>query len=254
MSKSNLLNLSYNDKEILIVGVHHNEKGLTINEMRKITDYANTKRNVCYLLELDERLNKHQLRNVRKGDFTTKHLLPQLKRIYGNLYSSICLKGWDIRQTLLTQQVQNVLYHNPTSLTMGQILEKLINKIPNNKQIDSKKYDKKVYNYINSEYKQKYNTRDNFINGGMFDWIILEHINKQNYTKKWHQLTLIEIKGINKQIEGFIEHLMKIFMRLSDLRVLEKILEKNNKMNYIIFVGRNHFNNLQIHLKNLKII
>ena len=46
-----------------------------------------------------------------------------LKKEFKHVWENICIKGWDIRQTLIGQQYQNILYSNKIyNQTIGSIL------------------------------------------------------------------------------------------------------------------------------------
>lgn len=251
----NALKFAFNEKELLIIPTDHTKRELSIEDLKKIVDIGETKRNVCYLLELDKRLNKNEIRRLKKGDFTTKMLMPYFEKAFKEMYYSKCIKGWDNRQTLIGQEYQNKIYHNAENLTLGEIVTKYINRFPKLKKIDLSKYEDKIGKYLDNEYKNIF-TNNGITNGGVFDWIY-ENI-KKNVGDNWGNITIKEFMSYHPMTKragiDLINNLRIYLMALSDLEVLEKILEKSNKTNYIIFVGYKHYENMKNHLKNMEII
>ena len=137
-----------NDKTIILIGVNHIQNNLSHDYMRKIVDKANQMRKVCYLVEYDKRYTKKQVRHVatKGGDFTTRVIMPQLKREYRNIFDNICIKGWDSRQSWIGQKLQNQLYsNNVINMRMGDF-ESIIRKLPN-------KFTGNKRNYIEKDFK-----------------------------------------------------------------------------------------------------
>lgn len=261
------LQFIYKKKEIKIIGLNHFEKGISDDEINKIVDYANTKRNICYLIELDTRFTQGQIKLLKShGDYTTRIIIPKLKKIYKETYKNICIKGWDTRAGIFGQDFQNKLYNNPNKLTLNEIFNsiQLILRFNKNYYLKNKiKYTNEQKKYIEFEYKKLQDDRIFFfkidekskkkIGKGYFHKIVDLFVKDQKLS--WDivkNFRLNEIKGINKDLTNLIISLRNIILEISDLYIIQKIIlaEKN----YIIFVGKTHFDNIKIHLKKLKII
>lgn len=258
---NNILDFYYNDKHIQIIGVKHNKLGITHVKLKKIVDYVETTRNICYLLELDKDMTKGKIKSIKShGDFTTKVLIPKLKSMSGSIYNNLCIKGWDVRQSMIGQNMQNKLYNQPNTLSLDEIFN-LIPRIEIKQTFYMKnktKFSKQIQNYIEKEYKEIQNKNIFLGKNKIFTKIVQDLQNKfkvdWNVIKKW---TINNINNINntkfkKDINNLLKTLWIIFMKISDMYILQKILLSQS--NYIIFVGQAHYDNLKKHLKALKII
>lgn len=266
----NFVKYNHNNREIILIGVNHYTNDLTEDDMKKISDYVNTKRNVCYLIEFDKKLTKHNLKGKIKTthEYTTKIILPYLKKAYSHVWDNLCIKGWDIRQSLLTQNGQNLLYSPYIINQTLNVIIHLTDKLPNNHKIIKSEYTNKIGNYLQEQFdnsetyhnlrKKDRNTLNNYLT-----WLIDESKRYNEYKrqrnesyKNYLDYTLKDMQVItqtNKHVEQFITYLRLAFVNYSDLIVLEKILKKNNNTNYVIFQGLQHFENIRHHLKQLDI-
>lgn len=265
--KSNQVTYKHNNREIMLIGVNHIKRGITHENIQQIINIGNKKRKVCYYIEFDKRLSKKEIRGriQTTGELTTKIIMSYLKKEFKHVWENICIKGWDIRQTLIGQQYQNILYSNKIyNQTIGSILTNYIYKIPKKHKINLSKYSIHIgktlqKNFDNQETYHRLRKQDEY---SLFDWLYNE-INKfikfqkqhDKPTKLWSNFTLGELRDIfkAKDIDNFIQSLRKVFANYSDLVLLENILQKENKMNYIIFQGLEHYNNTKILMRDLNI-
>tara|TARA_B100002049_G_C16082508_1_gene377904 strand:+ start:2762 stop:3910 length:1149 start_codon:yes stop_codon:yes gene_type:complete len=280
--KSNQVTYTHNNREIILIGVNHVEKGITHENMREIIDIGNKKRNVCYLIEFDKRLPKKDIRGTVRvtGELTTKIILPYLKKEFKRVWDNTCIRGWDIRQTLLDhekkneldkckigQMYQDILYSDKIyNETIGSIATNYIQKIPKKHKIELSKYSNHIgetlqNNFDNQETYHNFREEDD---NSLFDWLYLEipkfnqfQKNSCSRTKPWDQYQLGELRNNfgnkKKYIVHFVKMLRKAFANYSDLILLESILQEDNIMNYIIFQGLEHYNNTEKLMKDLKI-
>ena len=265
---SSRVSYNFDNKELILIGVNHERRDLSFNDMKEIVDIANKKRNVCYLIEFDKRLTNHQLKgripNVQ--EMTTKVIMPVLKREYKETFSNLCIRGWDVRQSLIGQQNQNILYSKRIYNSPLGHINQYISKIPNSHKINSKLYEPKIAKYLQSKFDDpetyfRLRKQDNKMDN-LWKWIMKETNNyveflKQNNNpyKKVEEYTLKELRKVFKprDIDALVTHLLKTFANYSDLIVLERILQKNNNKTYIIFLGLKHYENIRQHLANMKI-
>ena len=281
--KSNQVTYTHNNREIILIGVNHVEKGITHENMREIINIGHKKRNVCYLIEFDKRLQKKDIQGTVRvtGELTTKIILPYLKKEFKHVWDNTCIKGWDIRQTILDhkknkldkrkigQIYQNILYSDKIyNETIGSIATNYIQKIPKEHKINLSRYSKHIAktlqkNFDNQETYHNFREKDEH---SLFDWLYLEipkfnHFQKhyKKSTKPWDQYKLGELRNnfdpwfLPKDIDQIVKKLRKAFANYSDLILLESILEKDNKKNYIIFQGLEHYNNTKKLMKDLNI-
>jgi len=263
----NKVTYNHNNREIILIGVNHLERGITMNDMREIIQMGNKKSNVCYYIEFDKTLTKKQTlgKIPNTGELTTKIIMPYLKKEFRHVWNNMCIKGWDVRQSLIGQKNQDILYSQKIyNQTVGNIITNYIEKISIKHKIDLSKYSINIGNFLKRNFddeKTYFNFRKQDGYSG-FDWLYME-VNKfikyeQNLnrrTKLLNNYTLGELRKIFKQedIDNLINNLRKAFANYSDLILLENILQKNNKKTYIIFQGLEHYNNVKNHMKNLKI-
>ena len=242
----NAINVMINNQKIIIIPTTHDRLDITNENLEKITNKADELPNLCYLVESDYRFRKNDIKKLKHGDFTTKRILKFLKEKYQReRYNNICVKGWDIRQSLISQKYQNKLYHSPLNLSLGEISKNYIKKFPIRKGKNK---------YLNKEYEKLINTQ---IKECALEIIINKIKTVQGEKFKWEPITMKQLytdKNIKTNLDDLIYNLQVFFAKYSDLYILEKILDKDNNSNYVIFVGANHFNNLKKHLQNLNIL
>lgn len=263
--KSNQVIYKYNKREIMLIGVNHEEKGITRENMKEIIDIGHKKRNVCYLIEFDKRLLKKDIQGTVRvtGELTTKIIMPYLKKEFRHVWNHTCIKGWDIRQTLIGQKNQNILYSNKIyNQTIGYILINYIKKIPNEHKINLSKYSKHIgktlqENFDNQETYHNLRQKDD---NSLFDWLyneiprFIEFQRQQNAPiKRWDNYKLSELPFKRKDINAFITDLQKAFANYSDLILLENILQEKKEKDYIIFQGLEHYNNTKKLMRDLNI-
>ena len=274
---NNTKEYKFNGKNILLVGVSHNKRDINTPIIRKIVDYANKKSKVCYLLEFDRRLTNKELKNTmpKFTEMTTKFIVSELKREYKDIYNKLCLRGWDVRAALLDndlsgqkdkskrigQILQNKLYSNEILGANIRTIQSYIKMLSKNYQVNPKKFSKKIAKYLNKEF----NNEDTYLslrkkdnNQSMYDWLIynvkgyISHIKSKKEAENFVIKDLRPILG-GTHVDETIHHIRIAYQRVSDLFVLEKILEENNDTNYIVFLGLYHYNNIINHFKNLGI-
>jgi len=264
----NKVTYKHNGREIILIGVNHLERGITMNDMREIVEMGNKKRNVCYYIEFDKRLTKKQtLGKIPKtGELTTKIIMPYLKREFKHIWNNMCIKGWDVRQTLINQSNQDILYSNHIyNQTLDYIKINYIKKLPVEFDLDLRNYTDDIGNFLQKKLNDKetyFRLRTIDPNDSLFNWLCFEthkYVKHFNLPKHWANYTIREIinfpelKTEIQNIENFIFNLRKSFSNYSDLDLLKNILDKNNKKTYIIFQGLEHYNNVKNHMKDLKI-
>ena len=268
---------SFNGKNIFLVGVTHNQRDLNTQIMRQIVDKANTKSKVCYLIEFDRRLTNKELKNTipRTEEMTTKFIISELKREYGKLYNNLCIRGWDARAALLDNDIsgkkdkskrygrksQNKLYSKEVLNLNIKSIQNYIMMLPNNYKINTKQFSPKIGKYLNNSF----NNEDTYLslrkkdnNQSLFDWLyynVKGYISHIKSKKEPENFKINELRGImgGENVDRMIFHLRLAFARVSDLYLLEKILEKDNDTSYVVFMGMIHYKNVVNHFKNLGI-
>lgn len=262
----NIKQINQGNRELLLVGVLHNARSISMNIMQKIVDYANKKRKVCYYIEFDKNLKNFDLKGKipATSEFTTKFIIPYLKKEYGNLYNNLCIRGWDSRQSLIGQHNQNILYTDQIFMIPIKNIQKMIDKLPNNYKVNEKEYPGEIGKYLNFRFNEEntyFSLRKNDKNS-QFDWLIENIKGYNNYLKnnnkpfkKFDEYTLKDLINTmgKKNILDLVEYIRKAFANVSDLMLLEKILKKSNNINYIIFMGLNHYKNINSYFKELNI-
>lgn len=266
----------FNNKDIYLIGVDHSKREIDTKIIRDVVEYANTKSKVCYLVEYDRRLTNRELKaNIPKfEELTTKLIVSELKREYGKLYDRLCLRGWDVRASLMDSDLsgkkqnkklgrinQSKLY-SPNMVDANiKVIQNYIQRLPNNYQVNLNKFDKKIGKYLNEAYNNEdtyFSLRKKDNNQSYYDWLIynvkgLITYNKSNREPEGYTIReLIPIFG-EKNLVELIFHIQIAYQRVSDLFLMEKLLEKGNETNYIVFMGLFHYKNVVNHFKNLGI-
>jgi len=230
----------YKNYNIKLVSTIHNKRDLNIDEIKSLIDDSE-KRKTCYLLETDFRKKKNELRKPF-GDFTSKIFVREIVKIEKNTNMKKCIKGWDVRQSILTQKNQDFLYYNFFNLPYGAI-ENFYLKQLKYKNLNDKNIEKNIQIFLNHNYNQMINH---------FNQLIKIELNKiQNTIKqKSNDLNnilikdIIEKNNVSNNFNMIKKLLMEMYAIYSDLFTLENIFKKNIDKDYIIFVGSFHFNNL----------
>lgn len=234
----NLFQFQYKNHFIKLVSVRHNKRDTSVDTLKEMVDYSN-KRKTCYLLETDYRKNKIEIRK-KFGDHTTQQFMGLLLKEEKETKVKKCIKGWDIRQSILTQEYQDYLYGMFYKLPFGIIenyyLPKLVERKVKNKNID-----KNIELFINHNYKQSVNHFKRMIEN--------ELNNIKNIIKKENNYNNIEIfnlinkyKNTKKNFEILSNLLFHSFSITADLFILETVLSTNINTDYIIIMGEFHFN------------
>lgn len=266
----------FNNKDIYLVGVDHSKREINTKIIRDIIDYANTKSKVCYLIEYDRRLTNRELKaNIPKfEELTTKLIVSELKREYGELYDRLCIRGWDVRAALMDSDLsgkkenkkigrsnQNKLYSPQMVNANIKIIQNYIQRLPNNYQVNINKFNKKIGKYLNDSFKNEdtyFSLRKKDNNQSYYDWLIynvkgyISHIKSRREPESYTIRELIPIFG-EEHLVKLIFHIQLAYQRVSDLFLMEKLLEQDNDTNYIVFMGLFHYNNVVNHFKNLGI-
>ena len=234
--------VTYKKFDITFISVYHNKRDVSINKIKKIINESDMKKN-CYLLEMDKNKTKLEVRKYN-SDQTTKSIIDEIKKREKslNLPLNTCVKGWDIRQSILTQKYQNYLYHGNFYNDTIRIFEYYINKLKPRK-ITNNTLSDKLRDYINFKYKQ-----------------VIEH----NRQRIQHQINLlnpiisqysnihdVKIKDIIKKDNSSREKFNMIwsliqgmYTEYSDLYILEMIFKKDINTNYYVIVGDYHYRDL----------
>jgi len=255
----------YNGKTMTLVGVHHDESP-SFQEISKIVDYVGFTRDACLLVEIDSSLNQKLLKSFKftsENDYTTYKLWPQLKKHHMFL-QSLCIKGWDIRPSLLGNDVNYDLYQeNAKSLTIGQIDILCRAKLKSSNLDYLGPLSEKSKNFITGYYKFLKNPANGFIGKGNPWSDLIETLEKNG--AEWHELVnwkLVDVwkhMGHNTDIQRYVMNMEKIvisrlkerYAEISDVYILQKILLAEN--NYVIIMGFNHLYNIRNRLKQLGI-
>ena len=116
------IKIDVSGRQYIIYSTRHDENQLSYENLRKIAYEPHKEAKVCYLIESNKKLKKNEYRNPNHGDFTTKKILLFLKKEYKELYKNLCIRGWDVRQSIIGQRWQNKLYHKPYDITVGEII------------------------------------------------------------------------------------------------------------------------------------
>ena len=233
-----IFQFKYNNRNIKLISVRHNVRNIDIDLLKSLLDESN-KSKVCYLLETDYRKNKMEIRK-NFGDHTTEQFMRLLLNEEKKTKIKKCIKGWDVRQSILTQNNQDHLYSNFYNLPFNSIhnfyFQKLEERVTQNNDLD-----KNIKIFIDHNYKQAINHFKKSINNELY------HIHKIIKNEKNFMMlpikTLIQkynnTKDMFKKLSKLLFH---SFAVISDLFLLENILSKSIKSDYIIIMGEFHFN------------
>jgi hypothetical protein len=254
----------YNGKTMTLVGVNHGESP-SFRGINKIVDYVESTSNACLLVEIDSSLNKGRLKSLKftsKNDFTTYKVWPQLKQ--HPMFQSLCIKGWDIRPSLLGNDMNYALYQeNAKSLTIGQIDNLCRAKLKSSNLKYLGPLSEKPQKFI-TDYYNFLKTPENGLIGKGNPWSYLIETLEKNGAK-WNQLVYwkwVDVwkqMGHNTYIQGLVMNVIKDvisrlkvrYAEISDVYILQKILlaEKN----YVIIMGFEHLYNIRNRLTQLGI-
>lgn len=242
--------LSYKKYKIIFVSVVHNKRDIPVKKLKKIISESEYK-NICYLLEVDKNKKKLEVRKYN-GDQTTKFVIDEilkLEKLYG-IPLKTCMKGWDIRQSILTQNYQDYLYYGDFRNDPIRIINFYIDKLKP-RFINDNNLDKKIKDYLNIKYKQviDYNRQLIFHQLNILKPILSKYKDPNN--------TIIKdiIKEYNNTWENFksiIFTLQRMYAEYSDLYILEMVLKKDINTNYYVFVGDYHYRDLLNVIKQME--
>lgn len=278
----------YNGREIMIIGVNHLEQRLNLDMIKKIINKAELMRKVCYLIEFDKRLTNQELISRIKytQEQTTKVIWGEIKNYYRNTLQNLCIRGWDSRQSMFDnefnsqpkpkdkrsgQYFQNLVYSKSIWNFTMQDIQNYINVLPKNYKINKNLFHQNVGKYLQNQIdnpKTIHNLRTSDANVNNYQWLknavnsyinFLKQHHKHKIFKKPGDYVLKELHSIfdksheKQKIVDVIKNIHDSFLNFTDLITLEKILQKSNKTNYVIFLGLNHYENYVKHFKNLGI-
>lgn len=232
-----IFEFKYKKHTIKLISVLHNKRNISSDMLKKIVDESN-KQKTCYLLETDYRKNKVEIRK-RFGDHTTNQFMNLLLKEEKENNIKKCVKGWDIRQSILTQNNQNHLYSYFYKLPYLSIEKYYYQKL-NVRNVENKSIEKKIKNFLQHNYKEVINQYKKKI---MYDISFINNIIKNE--KNIQNLRIIDIIKKYQTTKNIFDNLSKLlfqsFAIISDLFLLENILSTNINTNYIIFMGEFHF-------------
>lgn len=265
-----------NNRNIILISTLHDKRDINIDRLKSLLDLSN-KEKVCYLLETDYRKNKTDIRK-KFGDQTSTQFMNFLLREEKNSKIKKCVKGWDVRQSILTQNNQSFLYQFFYDLSFRELYyykEKIHELKINNKN------NTKIINYINFNYNHvktsnlksleiflidiqnkimAYRNDKNYINN-FSNAYKLNDKKKQELIKFYNNdYKLQKIKDImkyypdsQKSIEIVRNILYQTFAQFADLFLLEHfIFDKKRNTTDIVFMGKAHFDNIIQHIKLMK--
>tara|TARA_B100000929_G_scaffold45911_1_gene32643 strand:+ start:10689 stop:11675 length:987 start_codon:yes stop_codon:yes gene_type:complete len=231
-------NFTINGRKIILVSVSHDE-ALDEKEIHKLFKDFNGDANTYFLLEEDTRFTPTQLfehynatDNNRMTEETSRAIIGKMIQTYSpNNPKLKRVEGWDIRPTLYNTKIRDWLYGTKT--------------------VDKKK----VSNYMTESYnvmkqniklskthcKTHCNTNDysNFFN-------IFNHntdLREYSFTSllKYKKVTEYEEKIIHETAKS----LQEFYKNEADQYVLDEFIYKlSDTKNYIIIVGKKHYENL----------
>lgn len=245
---------NYNNKNIIILSVNHDKLLINVDKAKELLNYDN----VCYFLETDYRKNNQELKKPI-GDKTTDFFIKYLSKYEIQKNIKKCIKGWDIRQSILTQQYQDHLhnYKGFLNLNMKQLKEQYIDKIPNENKIVYNINNKIIEQYLNYQYQIIIKSYKNYIEllfEKLKEVITKYFIMTKIYNNHINNFILKSAndKNIQNRIYEINEYLKNFYANYSDIYLLEQLFYNNKNSNSIAFVGAYHFDFLQMHITNIK--
>lgn len=234
----NLYEFKYKNYSIKLLGVSHNQRDIDIRTLKRLLDESN-KRKTCYLLETDYRKNKTEIRQ-KFGDHTTEQFMSLLLKEEKKTGIKKCVKGWDVRQSILTQNNQNHLYSFFYKLPFGSIENFYYPKLEE-RNIDNLYIEKNIKIFIEYNYKQVVNHYKKLIINDLYH--IKQIIKNEEKPEIKTIYELIKKYNSTKIIFQNLSNLLfHSFAIISDLFLLENIFSKKIKNDYIIIMGEFHFN------------
>ena len=250
---------TFQGKNFVFVGVDHT-KTIPNDLSNEIIKFLTSKEKTCLLLELDYRIQPTNILRLKKEQInepTVELLIRELNKLPKNY----CIAGWDYRPSILTyapnrENYQEALYGNYKDgssklidLTLRDIYEVIINKIPNKKVLipesQRNKYDSKTGQYLNSKYAEF--TPEKYTKG-LYDNLV-QKLGGKDVWEKYKIRQLINSQEKNDLFYKLVVSLKDEFMKISDLHMLKAITQLD-KRNYLIVVGMEHFNNIKKHMNN----
>lgn len=237
----NIFEFKYKNKSIKIVGVLHTERGISVNNLKKLLDESNQTK-TCYLLETDYRKNKMEIRR-KIGDQTTDQFLNILLKEEKQSGLKKCVKGWDIRQSILTQNYQNHLYVYFYNLSYNSLGNYYLQKIKEIRKVQNINIEKNIKIFLEHNYKQLANHYSREINNKLY------HIhqivkNEENLQIKTIYNLIKKYPKTKDMFKGLSNLFFESFAMVSDLFTLETILSTKINTNYIIIMGKFHFTDI----------
>lgn len=246
---NNLYYFKYNNYNIKLLSVRHDQRNINFNDMKKLIDESN-QRKVCFLLETDYNKNQIQIRK-KFGDFTSQQFMNLLLKEEKQNNLKKCVNGWDVRQSLIKQQYQDYLYTNGFYKLPFEIIEKYYLTKINFKKINNKNINNNIKLFLEHNYKQVINHHKYLIDNELN---VIKNVikNEQNYKKLSIENIVSKYNKLKNNFINIVVLLRQLYAIYSDLFILEKILRTNIKNDYIIILGEFHFNDLINFIKHMQ--
>lgn len=234
----NLYEFKYKNHSIKLLRVLHNQRDVDIETLKKLLDESN-KRKVCYLLETDYRKNKIEIRQ-KFGDHTTEQFMSLLLKEEKQNGIKKCLKGWDIRQSILTQNNQTHLYGFFYKLSYNSLGNYYLYQIKERKVLNEN-IDKNIKIFIEHNYNELVNHYKKLINNDLY--FIHEIVKGEENVQTKTIYDLIKKYPDTKEMFKKLSYLFfHFYAMISDLFLLETVLNSKISTDYIIIMGEFHFN------------
>lgn len=243
--KPYIFEFEFKKYKIKLISTLHNKKDLSENEIIQLINESDEKK-ICYLLETDYRKSKQEIRK-KFGDLTTTIFIREILKKEKETSIKKCIKGWDIRQSLLTQKNQDLLYHNYANMKFSMI-ENYYLSIIKPRIIEDSNININIKKFLDHNYNQMVNH---------FKHLIMININHiKNIIKKedYNMLNGLLLKKyqIKDNLLLIQSLLFQMYAIYSDLFLLENILKNDIDKNYIIFAGEFHYNDIITLINHMK--
>lgn len=235
-TSENIFELNYKNKSIKLLSVRHDRRNIDVDILKNLLDQSN-KQKTCFLFETDFRKNKIEIRK-NFGDHTTKQFMNLLLKEEKDKGIKKCIRGWDIRQSILTQKYQDFLYQMYYKIPFITIENFYFNKL-NIRKVENKNLDQNIKLFLNHNYNQSINHFKNMIFRNIN--IIKKIIQPTDYNLQIFQI-FQKYNNTKNVFDDLSKLLFYSYATISDLYLLENILSNNNDTNYIVIMGEFHFN------------